>query len=492
MKNKILLLTIACVLVISSLCFIASANISYCCEKTTSGAWCQNAPQSECDDNYAKTPASCEATSYCKLGCCFASDEGTCMENSPKKACENENGVWGEGADCNIPQCSLGCCLIGDQAAFVTQTRCTRLSSIYGLEAIFKTDIDNEFTCIASAFSSVKGACIYEEDYTKNCLFVSQKECNQLEESHENVSFYADNLCSNPSFGTNCGKSKITTCVEGTDEVYFKDTCGNLANIYNSKLVDEPSYWTNVVSKAKSCGTDSVDGNADSATCGNCDYFLGSTCKEYKRGTDKVSPNVGDYICRDLGCEFEGETYKHGETWCADSKGIDKGLPGSRHFRMVCYDNEVSVEPCADFRQEVCLESDINGFRVAACRANRWQDCHTQSDRQDCENTDKRDCKWLSDKCVPELTPGFNFWDSEGDASSVCSRASTQCVVNYNKKLGKDWEIISGSECLASSWAEQQNQICSSLGDCGSSVNYLGAKGYVDVSSMLNKGTSPS
>ncbi len=98
-----------------------------CCEKTKGGAWCQNAKEDSCDTNFRKTPTSCDATSFCKLGTCVDSEEGLCMENTPQKVCEIDKGTWINGKPSEIPQCSLGCCIIGDQASFVTLTRCKRL-----------------------------------------------------------------------------------------------------------------------------------------------------------------------------------------------------------------------------------------------------------------------------------------------------------------------------------------------------------------------------
>ena len=448
-------------------------EVSYCCEKTIEGAWCQNAGEEKCDNEYRKVPASCEATSYCKLGCCYDSQEGTCMENTPEIVCDSGGGVWESSSDCSIPQCELGCCLIGDQAAFVTQTRCKKLSALYGLETNFRTDITNEISCIASAMPDVKGACIYEEDYAKTCRFLSKKECSELSAGNA-TKFHEGFLCSAEILGTNCGASKKTTCVEGRDEVYFVDTCGNLANIYDASKINSKEYWTNIYEKGESCNPGSS--NANSVSCGNCDYYLGSTCKDYKSAGKKAT--YGDNICRDLSCKHDRKNYKHGETWCANSNGVDKSLPGSRHFRLVCYNGEVSVEPCADFRQETCIESDIDGFKTAACRVNMWQDCVSQDKKKDCENTDRRDCKWVKDICVPLYAPGFNFWETEGDAESLCSMANTECVVKYEKKLTGSKKCVENCECLGDSWEDEKNKMCISIGDCGAKTNYLGYQGY--------------
>ena len=481
MKKQILFLILGIFLI-----GIVSAigEVSYCCEKTIGGAWCQNSPQTNCDtgnncagEKCKSVPSSCESTSYCKLGCCYDSQEGTCMENTPENVCNSEGGVWDKSADCSIPQCELACCLIGDQAAFVTQTRCKKLSSLYGLETNFRTDITNEISCIASAMPDVKGACVYEEDYSKTCQFLTKKECSELSDG-DATEFYRDVLCSSEILGTNCGPSKKTICDEGKDEVYFVDTCGNLANIYDSSKINSKEYWTNVYEKGVSCNPDSS--NANSVGCGNCDYYLGSTCKDYKSAGGKAT--YGDNICKDLSCKYDGQDYKHGETWCADSNGIGESLPGSRHFRLVCYNGEVSVEPCADYRAETCIQSDINGFKTAACRVNMWQDCNLQINKKDCENIDKRDCVWTT-RCAPKYAPGFDFWNTKGDAESICSMASTSCLVTYEETYdgiggSKEKECKTNCDCLTASWKANMNQVCTSFGDCGSKTNYLGVQGY--------------
>ena len=302
--------------------------------------------------------------------------------------------------------------------------------------------------------------------------------------SRTDIEFYPDKLCSAENLNTICGATEKTTCVDGEDEVYFIDSCGNLANIYDATKIKDTNYWNDVKGKAESCDYD--ESNAGDSSCGNCDYFLGSTCKKYKRG-ESVKPSYGDNICKDLNCVYEGKTYQHGETWCANAKGTKSNSPGSRYSRLVCYNNEVTVEPCADYRQEICLQSSIGNFKTAACRVNRWQDCTSQSSQKNCENSDRRDCKWISAEhnnnnkvCVPLYAPGFDFWNSEGDASELCSKASATCTITYEKDdVFGDWECKDNCDCEeGGGWQERMNGVCSTLGDCGSKVNYIGQQGY--------------
>ncbi len=485
--NKKIILMFVFGMFLFSLTFV-SAETSYCAERTITGLWCQNVPLSQVDQNFQSSPTSCEATKYCGLGCCYDSNEGTCMRNTPEIVCTQKQGVWQDSASCEVPQCDLGCCLIGTEAAFVPKQRCKKLSSIYGLDIIFRTDITNEVQCILSTTSDKKGACVFEEEFQTTCKFTTKKECLDLK--LENVSFHEDYLCSAPELGTDCARTEKTTCVDGKDGVFFLDSCGNVANIYDASRIKDPLYWTKILDVGGSCN--SAGSNADSATCGNCDYYLGSTCKSYARSTDKKRPQYGDNICRNLSCNFEGKNYQHGETWCADSKGLKNTLPGSRAFRMVCYNGEVSVEPCADFRQEVCIQSDIDGFSTAACRANRWQDCVNQEKKKDCENLDKRDCTWISGstvQCVPNFAPGFDFWstDEGGQAEEICSQASVTCSVTCEKGLSGSTTCEStpkgcGDEKgLNAAWEAKQNLVCGGLGDCGVKLNYMGQKGFNEI-----------
>jgi len=113
---------------------------------------------------------------------------------------------------------------------------------VYGLQTNFRTDLTNELVCIASTMSDVKGACVYEEDFSKTCQFITKKECSELNAGN-GTEFYEGVLCSAETLGTDCGPSKETTCVDGRDEVFFTDSCGNLANIYDSSKINDKEYY---------------------------------------------------------------------------------------------------------------------------------------------------------------------------------------------------------------------------------------------------------
>ena len=493
--------------------FVSAQDVKYCCEKTTYGAWCQDAPQEECDSSYRKVATSCEAVSYCKLGCCYDSSEGLCMENTPQKVCDLAKGTWSDSKECEIAQCKLGCCVLGTQAAFVSLTRCKKLSSFYGLLTDFRTNINTELECISLASLSDEGACVFELDYIKTCKFTSRQACNTMKQNTKtengtvtsNITFYKDYLCSAEELGTNYGLTKDTICVDGKDEVYFKDSHGNPANIYDASKINDKTYWNKIVKKEDSCN--SGKSNINNKACGNCNYFLGSICKDYKK-VSETKPTYGNNICKDLNCKSTtlDKAMKHGESWCDNENTALAGPDsvGSRYHRHLCMNGEEIIEPCADYRQEICIQDKITTaggeFSQAACRVNRWQDCLSQTEKVDCTNTDKRDCIWAplsiadieveydgneivedSIACFPEHAQGLKFWE-EGESQGICSQADVQCVVTFEKT-----GLITGSkkceencECLEDSWLSEQLARCGAIGDCGTKVNFVGEKGNDD------------
>ena len=541
------------ILVIIGLFFIltkpvsSAGEISYCCEKTTEGAWCQSVNDvSECATGSglnAPVPTSCESTSYCAIGTCINRLEGTCSD-SPQGSCESNGGTWDPRDQDEIAQCQPGCCLIGDQAAFVTQANCNRQSSLYNLNINFRKDIKNQEQCLALAFPQARGACVFDDGLTRKCEMLTNAECRAREEkssSGTTIEFHQGLLCSAESLETQCGPTERTTCVEDKDEVYFVDSCGNLANIYDADKADDTNYWTEIVGKAESCGIDSESGNANSKTCGNCDYLSGSTCKAYKRGdASRTQPEIGENICADLGCSYNGKKYEHGESWCATSEGFSSSSPGSESYRMVCYNGETTVEECPAFREQVCLEEEITeDFTTASCVVNRFRDCFIQDNREDCEDIERRDCKWLVGEtnnffrddtdyknkyvlnksgdnlisvedyleqeleastspftitteqtgasCVPNYAPGFKFWEDEN--RTMCQLADDVCLVKYEKGLltGFGWDCKENCWCVQDDgsidedWLGNRRNLCTGLGDCGISNNYLGIASGFDI-----------
>jgi len=510
MKRALMIFIFAFVLV-SLIGFISAANeVSWCCEKTKSDFWCQNTLKEQCDTKFLASPTLCESTSYCKKGCCYDSSQGICMENTAEGTCKASNGSWSGVADCKIPQCSLGCCVLGTEASYTTLQRCKKMAGQYGLQTDFRTDVKDEFSCLILATSQDVGACVFEKEFSNTCKFTTRGDCNSQVlgtgiTNGTSVRFYQDYLCTNPEFNTNCERTPKTTCKDG--KVYFIDTCGNTANIYDSSRLNNVEYWTKVKKPEESCKT----GNKN---CGNCEYLgAGTICAKQSGATS------GDYICKDINCydTSNGKDYKNGESWCYYENGKpDTDSVGSRHYRHTCFMGEEIVEPCDDFRKEICIEDSIGekeDFSQAGCVVNRWQGCALLNKTTDCLNNDKGDCQWIpvgdpkeilknakgqmdtenimksllnvkgderydDGRCVPKYSPGLPFWSG---GKTECSVGSQSCIVKYEKKLYSPKKCVENCPCLDAQTALLANYVCSSYGDCGAKANYLGVfvnKGY--------------
>lgn len=488
---------------VSAVFSISSAsglNESVCCEKTLNNLLCQNVPSGQCAPGSRQAPTSCESTSFCKPGVCYGSDEGICMENTPEVACNLNNSKWSETSP---PQCELGCCLLGNQAAFVPLVRCKRLASFAGIPVNYNQNIKSEAACILSTLNEDRGACVYEKEFEKTCTFTTRSVCSGGINGTGRGEFFKDKLCTAQELGTVCTPSTKTMCVPGKDDVYFSDSCGNPVNVYDSSKIsgskDKPifdlSYWTNLIQPEQSCGAADAGGNAGSKTCGNCNYLRGTICRQTGKAN---SPVHGNNICISLNCvDNKGNQRKHGESWCvyddSGSNGKGKDSVGSRFYKHVCLNGEEILEQCADFRQEECIQDTIKipsggAFSQAACRVNRWQDCIAQTEKDDCENTDRRDCIWKPGQqlgkgeggaCIPKNPPGLKFWEGE-TTKEICAQGNIQCQVVFEKGLfdSGDGKCVSGCECITPEWEKQRADLCSSLGDCGPNVNWINSKGY--------------
>ncbi len=456
---------------------VISGDQKACCQKTNTGSSCVFTNSTECNPNFLSAPTSCDQTSFCKLGCCFNENSGNCFKNTPRSLCETQsNSTWKEGASCEIPQCTKGCCVLSNECSFVTQTRCKAETSKFAdVNSTFLPDVSTELACINQCRSLDRGACVKPDGL---CVFTTRDSCGveltntQTPLSGVNkttVGFHKDYLCSNPALGTNCARQQKTGCLSDKDEVYWLDSCGNPENIYSS---DKRASFNNgfILSKDKSCQVS----NPEDPNCGNCDFAKSTLCKEASR---EKTPTFGKFTCKSIACYvediFQSPTSpgakgpkKAGESWCNfdGPVGFGRDLVGSRHLRKICIDGQEIVDECADFREEICVQGNsgeppFDNFQTffltgqgkymeAACRDNRWETCNAANQikiagcgadcdqyrdqeqiaccrKKACENLATRDCFWapfgssdlmvlppLGGVCVPHIPPGIRFWES--------------------------------------------------------------------------------
>ena len=169
-----------------------------------------------------------------------------------------------------------------------------------------------------------------------------------------------------------------------------------------------------------------------------------------------------------------GRKRSNGETWCSYDGRTGKGTDyiGSRQYMHSCINGVEYVEPCRDYREEICVYQWIDPYEdhslysKAGCRTNRWYDCYEQANKESCEDKSKRDCYWgggyliYNDrKCHPEVPPGFKFWEENGEG--VCDLAND--ALRTDDQMEHAYVFMDGNFFY-----------CQRMGDCGIKYNIIG------------------
>lgn len=456
-----------------------------CCSKvkTSDGtAFCQDIASSDSGkclgDLY---PMQCEFVSECATGTCIPEDGNACVQSSSRAQCENNGGTWDARALDDVPQCQKGCCVLGDDAKFTTEQNCNILSDSSGFEKDFRKGVNSEIAClnIDEVQTYEKGACVFSDN---TCKMTSSDQCKEK--------FYKGLLCTNPSIDTSCEPTEKTTCLPGEDGVFFIDTCGNPLNVYDSEKIFDGNfdgndeYWE--IIKAPDCQIN-LDDSDSLESCGNCGRFGSSICSEATSDTE--NPEYGEYVCEDLRCEYEGETYNSGESWCIYEGKIGNGkdVAGSEQFIAECSNGEVSINSCGSGRSSLCQQQKtIDGgeeFSQASCIPNDANRCLGFNERNDgggltsesvSQCQENKHCmikntniagNFKFDLCVPRYPRGVDTY---------CSIANQECTVIYKKDAFGNWKCDKNCDCESDEFAQKMSNLCISLGDCGSYVNYAG------------------
>jgi len=470
-----------------------------CCSLANDGTQCVTSSPENCADGASFSEYTlCESTTFCNRGCCYDEASGVYDEGVIQSEC---NLDWTPDPSCNLPGANKGCCVMEDSVRFETYGQCLISSEEYGIgEVDWRNDL-GEAECIVLPYLQEKGACVLNGG---DCKFVTNEDCNGL-----GGDFNLNVLCTSSSLDTFCEPTEETACIDGKYGVFFVDSCGNTANIYDSSKVNDLSYWNNVISEGDSCGENSQTGNANSKSCGNCNLFAGGICSSAFK--DGFAPDYGDNYCREVSCEFEGAEYENGESWCVYDGAIGNGddVVGSRHWKYVCNQGRIDVEACQDYRNDVCLQSntEVNGdivFRNANCAVNNWRQCVALNTEEDgieqCEDT--IGCRierveigeqFKFDACTPKYPAGFDLREdrSQGTSLMTCGLATQTCTVVREPKFFGGCKINTNGDCLSPEFGEKMNNLCRKLGDCGGEANIAGKfernykiRGAPDLDSM--------
>ena len=532
-KNKSIIIYLAVILLISltitlgQIKIVSAEEELYCCKQTKQGGICQGVSSTNWQENcdvQNLIEYKCSNSDDCKTGVCLDTKRGICAPGSKWK-CLADNGIWKDLINCEeIEGYEKGCCFFqGKGQTFTTEENCKYLYKQKGinLDEFDFRDLPQEECGYFS--NTIEGACVINNGLERICKFTTEAEC------HGKGNFNSGVLCSNPALETNCEKQVSVGCIDGKNEIYWKDSCGNSENIYDS---DKNKSWNNgkVLKKSESCNPNS--GNMGSQTCGNCDRAKSSVCKAKKSGETHVSD--GDFICQDLRCHYtdqwgEEVVKENGESWCVYDSRIGRyqfntgpnnwnGLEnkfapkelirdvatdtvGSEHWKMFCVEGEIDYE-ASNMRDKICQETITLNNRQNRSKAelvtNNGIECiqYNEDDHDtmiskciknkqcmltNIELNKFRNGYWWgifhtsADACVPRYPPGLNAEENYNEAIDYCSFATRACAFNNNN-----------DDCRNGVFELQVNDLCVSLGDCGTYLNYVGEKTKNNKVKILN------
>lgn len=390
---------------------VAASDV--CCEKTLSGDYCFYGDSSNCDPAYQYAAVSCEQTSFCKLGCCSDLDEGICYKSTPQATCLSyPGGEWYTDETCkDVTTCQPGCCVIGTQCSFRTEQSCALETAEYPeLEMIFHSDVTTESACQDICKAADQGCCINPDD---SCVYEIRESCDAA-----GGDFYNEQYCSDVAL---CGCSEHYDKVCYDDDVYWVDSCGNMEEIAE-----------------------------------DCDYASGTICRDVDGEKKCASVNCEDTYSDEKNAHdtHMGGFRKNGESWCVYESGAGayKDRPGSRHYRHMCVSGEEIIESCRDYRDEICVQGEVEGYTESQCLHNDIYESPVE-------------------EAISTVPRGFNFWEEEGE----CSTAEIDCTVVWVKEdRFSSWECEENCQCETQDFFDDAAEYCKSLGDCGADLNIVG------------------
>ena len=462
-----------------------------CCEVMKNGAKCQISLEEECQSDWHKDQ-SCDV--ICQIGCCIDS-QGMCTKQAISTQCLIPPALRFIANDpmCQQdPLCKYGCCTVGYQKIWTTNLTCVMVYN-----GVWDDTVLDELTCINQAYEEERGCC---SSYA-GCQYITGAECNA-----KRGSFFANRKCYEISTCNCTLKENEGKCVEGFPDLYKVDTCGNV-------YVDEIK---------ERCGDGFCNPETNKCESGACS-------------------NIYKNVREGFGPKQSTETAKNGESWCVYDTVLDLGngtAPmGSRHWRHYCLYGKEYVEPCADYRQEVCgelqcvpLEGSTTSphicgsktsqsecqeagcmwlpIKQAYCMPNRWRECFNITDEEECNKHGS--CFWWTDfqtqvttlsslGLMPyydlKINEAKNNWISfsknkrkyDSHELPLClpkyppgfndDNKATMCALgNYFCQYKEEWWGLDteNKECEKEEFYELIAHTCRSIGDCGIYLNYLG------------------
>ena len=477
-----------------------------CCIDTERGICSPNSPQSACSGEW-KEGAGCEVQE-CKQGCCAIGDDYSFKTEAECNYTSSQRGIQEAWSEISEPQClalssgdSEGACTFSNRTCQITTgEECSREGGNFA-EGILCSHPQLNATCQG-------GEPVQKQAYV-GCDLVGEKDgiywfdsCGNIENIYDSNKIRSWNngemLSPQQSCGAGSGNINSATC--GNCNRDFSSICAVATG--NNKIIDgdyvcedlschfEDEFGNQVTKENHESwcsyegrvgdGKDTVgsehwkyycdEGKVFSERKGNYRNYI---CVETTIGTGNNAFSVAELVpnqaslCRTY--EFYGE---EGITSSElKTKAQEQDLSAQTIDKIILGNGEVkySFEGIKS-----CLEN--NQCMVKNIEFGGWGKNSPEY---------KSITRYMFSTCVGKYPEGSSLNDDGAD-DGLCNIKLPECTVIYEKKNRlDDWQckgsydidgkkIVANCECEDSVFAEKMNDLCISLGDCGSYVNYIG------------------
>jgi len=398
-----------------------------CCPLTFAGDSCRYTSESNCAEGFVANVL-CEESDVCSTGCCVSSNG--CFDGAGEYTCSLNSGNFFEAVECStLEACEMTCCKVGSDYNFVEYGECRSLMDEYG-EIVEIISANSEEECEELEDAEEKGCCVTSEE----CSYVTQEDCGASNYDAEGFGFFNGEYCADvASYLTDhdyasaeyCAcETTGNVCSEDLMDVVETDSCGNYG-----KVVEECDFPEELCIE---------DGNGAYCGTGECSFALPSKLVPYNPLWEN------DFINGESRCLYEGPA------------GNYQDLPGSRHYVVRCLVGELVLEPCDDFREQVCVDNYIFDIDYADCETNTVDS---------------------GEEVVTTVPKGEEFWEyyESDETSALCSNAVVSCEPFFGEStLDNAWECDANCFCLRKEWSMLMAEYCNAGGDCGNGVNLVG------------------
>jgi len=473
------------------------AQGDFCCEKTTTGAYCidnrmnPSLTRNNCAPGKLIDGVRCSQASSCQTGCCIGNNQ--CSRQTTEAACTDVNGQFISGdsfcTSAQASQCRLGCCILPNSYTMKTLQQCNQESSALNLPTQWNPSL-SELQCanLATTNTFTYGCCVLGSGSSANDFrFTTSQQCG-------NGQFYSNTYCSDVP-NTLCTRKFRTGCIENKNEVYWLDSCGNPENIYGTD--SNPNCNPN-------------NANIANTNCGYCSYDKGSICGQasssFKSSLPSSLRNKVNHMCISLNCPvtydnpavpWDGGQKTNLQSWCEYDGviGDRKDLVGSGYRYNYCYKGKEYVEECNNIdgipRSNVCVQNALTNPTEAYCKPSPSPAClYCNSDNVD----NNEECCSLNAGCDWQSFRSSVRRSGWGDSSEkqIVGFCAPKYTLNLEKSIPTESAFkiecneifrnpaIGGRYCIANCYCNSPSfittlyNVCNSLGDYGLKYNIVG------------------